>query len=60
MNHNKALIANARKLLVVIWNILTKKQSYYTTVFGNIGLLLLNVSRPVHLWWIDPDSQTGI
>lgn len=28
MNHNKALIANARKLLVVIWNILAKKQPY--------------------------------
>jgi transposase len=28
MNHNKALIANARKLLVVIWNVLTKKQAY--------------------------------
>jgi transposase len=28
MNHNKALMANARKLLVVIWNILAKKQGY--------------------------------
>lgn len=28
MNHNKALMANARKLLVVIWNILAKKQPY--------------------------------
>lgn len=28
MNHNKALVANARKLLVVIWNILAKKQPY--------------------------------
>jgi len=28
MNHNKALVANARKLLVIIWNILEKKQSY--------------------------------
>lgn len=28
MNHNKALVANARKLLVVIWNILGKKQTY--------------------------------
>lgn len=28
MNHNKALVANARKLLVVIWNILAKKQAY--------------------------------
>lgn len=28
MNHNKALMANARKLLVVIWNILAKKQHY--------------------------------
>ena len=28
MNHNKALIANARKLLVVIWNMLSKNQSY--------------------------------
>jgi len=31
MNHNKALLANARKLLVIIWNILAKKQSYMTT-----------------------------
>ena len=30
MNHNKALLANARKLLVIIWNILKKKQSYTT------------------------------
>ena len=30
MNHNKALLANARKLLVIIWNILAKKQSYTT------------------------------
>ena len=29
MNHNKALVANARKLLVVIWNVLSNKQ-YYT------------------------------
>jgi len=28
MNHNKALIANARKILVVIWHILEKKQPY--------------------------------
>jgi transposase len=28
MNHKKALIANARKLLVVIWNILAKRQAY--------------------------------
>jgi transposase len=28
MNHNKALMANARKLLVVIWNILASKQGY--------------------------------
>lgn len=28
MNHNKALLAIARKLLVVIWNILAKKQAY--------------------------------
>ena len=28
MNHNKALMANARKLLVVIWNLLAKKQPY--------------------------------
>ncbi|MFR9503970.1 MAG: transposase [Rikenellaceae bacterium] len=28
MNHNKALLANARKLLVVIWNILKFKQPY--------------------------------
>ena len=28
MNHNKALIANARKLLVIIWNMLAKKQAY--------------------------------
>jgi transposase len=28
MKHNKALMANARKLLVVIWNILANKQSY--------------------------------
>jgi len=28
MNHNKALVANARKLLVIIWNILQKKQCY--------------------------------
>ena len=28
MNHNKALVANARKLLVVIWNMLAKKQYY--------------------------------
>ncbi|MDR1055772.1 MAG: transposase [Prevotellaceae bacterium] len=28
MNHNKALMANARKLLVVIWNLLAKKQIY--------------------------------
>lgn len=32
MNHNKALIANARKLLVVIWNILAKKQTYLAKV----------------------------
>lgn len=32
MNHNKALVANARKLLVVIWNILAKKQSYIPLV----------------------------
>lgn len=31
MNHNKALLANARKLLVIIWNILSKKQPYTTT-----------------------------
>ncbi|MDR0745617.1 MAG: IS110 family transposase [Mediterranea sp.] len=30
MNHNKALLANARKLLVIIWNILKKKQTYVT------------------------------
>jgi transposase len=28
MNHSKALMANARKLLVVIWNILANKQGY--------------------------------
>lgn len=28
MNHNKALVANARKILVVIWHILEKKQPY--------------------------------
>lgn len=28
MNHNKALMANARKMLVIIWNMLAKKQSY--------------------------------
>lgn len=28
MNHNKALIANARKILVVIWHILEKKRPY--------------------------------
>lgn len=28
MHHNKALLANARKLLVVIWNILKYKQPY--------------------------------
>lgn len=28
MNHNKALVANARKLLVVIWNVLAKKEAY--------------------------------
>jgi transposase len=28
MNHNKALMANARKLLVVIWHILADKQTY--------------------------------
>jgi transposase len=28
MNHNKALVANARKLLVIIWNLLAKKQAY--------------------------------
>ena len=32
MNHNQALLANARKLLVIIWNILKKKQSYVTTL----------------------------
>lgn len=31
MNHNKALLANARKLLVIIWNILSKNQPYTTT-----------------------------
>jgi len=29
MHHNKALIANARKLLVVTWNILAKKEPYF-------------------------------
>lgn len=29
MHHNKALIANARKLLVVAWNILAKKEPYF-------------------------------
>ena len=29
MHHNKALIANARKLLVIIWNILAKKEPYF-------------------------------
>ncbi|MFI3240676.1 MAG: transposase [Bacteroidales bacterium] len=28
MNHNKALLANARKLLVIIWNMLNYKQCY--------------------------------
>ena len=32
MNHNKALLANARKLLVVIWNILKYKQPYQPLV----------------------------
>ena len=32
MNHNKALVANARKLLVIIWNILAKKQPYIPMV----------------------------
>lgn len=32
MNHNKALMANARKLLVVIWNLLAKKQPYMSFV----------------------------
>lgn len=31
MNHNKALLANARKLLVIIWNVLSKKQPYAAT-----------------------------
>ena len=31
MNHNKALLANARKILVIIWNILSKKQPFTTT-----------------------------
>lgn len=32
MNHNKALIANARKLLVIIWNLLSKKETYRKAV----------------------------
>jgi transposase len=28
MNHNKALVDNAGKLLVIIWNMLAKKQFY--------------------------------
>lgn len=31
MNHNKALLANARKLLVIIWNVISKKQPYVAT-----------------------------
>ena len=31
MNQNKALVANARKILVVIWHILEKKQPYVAT-----------------------------
>lgn len=31
MNHNKALMANARKLLVVIWNILANRRPYMAT-----------------------------
>lgn len=32
MNHNKALFANTRKLLVIIWNILKKKQIYVSNL----------------------------
>ena len=32
MNHNKALLANTRKLLVIIWNILKKKQIYVSNM----------------------------
>jgi transposase len=28
MNHNKSIVANARKLLIIIWNMLVKKQFY--------------------------------
>ena len=34
MNQRKALVANARKLLVIIWNILSKKQPYVTSVLA--------------------------
>ncbi len=59
MNDNKSLLANARKLLVIIWNILVKKQPYTTTSWDKWGGYKRMQSRPLYLWWENPVFLTS-
>ncbi len=45
MNHNKALLANARKILVIIWNILSKNTAFHNYIHSCVRLLKADVIK---------------
>lgn len=61
MNHNKALLANARKILVIIWNILSKKTVLHYDIRCSVRLIKADVIKTL-IFVVNqiPFLQTGM